>query len=107
MTSGIESLTFASLAPAAVVSGLLVKATTRYRPQMWIGWILSITAFGLLSTLLATDALGKSTGYLVLLGLGIGYVMFVGCGLGLMRQLAPIAVRCTQHRCILFKHPYR
>ena len=107
MTSGVESLAFASLAPAAVISGLLVRATTRYRLQMWIGWILSIIAFALLSTLLATDALGKSTGYLVLLGLGVGYVMFVGWGLGLMRRLAPIAVCCTQHRCILSKHPYR
>ena len=79
--SGVYQLAFASLAPAAIVAGLSVKATERYRPQMWIAWTLVIVALGLMSTLLATDSLGKSTGCLVLLGLGIGYVVFVDRGL--------------------------
>jgi hypothetical protein len=77
VTSGVYQLAFASLAPAAIAAGLSVKATERYRPQMWIAWTLIIIALGLMSTLLATDSLGKSTGYLALLGWGIGYVVYV------------------------------
>ena len=49
----------------------------RYRPQIWIGWILTVVALGLMSTILATDHLSKSFGYMVLLGWGIGYVVFI------------------------------
>ncbi|KAG8221503.1 MFS general substrate transporter [Butyriboletus roseoflavus] len=72
ITSGIYLLAFSSLAPAAVITGLSVKATGRYRPQIWIGWVFTIIALGLMSTISATDSLEKSVGYLVLLGCGIG-----------------------------------
>ena len=75
--SGVYSLAFASLAPAAVTAGISVKATGRYRPQTWIGWIITVVALSLMSTILATDSLGISIGYVALLGLGIGYVVFV------------------------------
>ena len=68
-----------------MVTGISIKLTGRYRPQTWIGWVLSIVAFGLMSTILTTDPLGKSIGYVALLGCGIGYVLFVyPC---LMRQV--------------------
>ncbi|KAH0828699.1 major facilitator superfamily domain-containing protein [Lanmaoa asiatica] len=66
--SGVYSLAFASLAPAAIATGLSVKATRRYRPQIWIGWILIIIPLGLMSTIRATDSLGKPIGCLALLG---------------------------------------
>ncbi|KAH0828708.1 MFS general substrate transporter [Lanmaoa asiatica] len=72
VASGIYSLAFASVGPAGVAAGLSVQVTRRYRPQMWIGWTLSIIGFGLLSTVGATDSIGKSAGYLVLLGWGTG-----------------------------------
>ncbi|KAI9566090.1 MFS general substrate transporter [Boletus coccyginus] len=70
--SGVYSLGFASLAPTAIIIGISVKATKRYRPQMWTGWTLSIVSFGLMSSILATDSLGKSIGYVALLGCGTG-----------------------------------
>lgn len=76
VASGVKTLAFASLAPAAIITGLSVNATGRYRVQMWISWTIIIVALGLMSTLHATDALGKSIGYLLFLGFGIGYVMF-------------------------------
>lgn len=55
--SGVYSLAFASLAPAATITGLSVKPTGRYRPQMWMGWVLTVAALGLMSTIRATDPL--------------------------------------------------
>ena len=79
--SGVYSLAFSSLGPAAIITGISVKATGRYRLQSWIGWTLIVIAIGLMSTVLATDPLSKSIGYAVLLGLGAGFVVFVGSGL--------------------------
>ncbi|KAG8217053.1 MFS general substrate transporter [Butyriboletus roseoflavus] len=72
VTSGVYSLAFASLAPAAILAGISVRLTGRYRPQMWIGWTLAIIALGLMTTVLATDSVEKPVGYLLLLGWGIG-----------------------------------
>ncbi|KAI9566089.1 major facilitator superfamily domain-containing protein [Boletus coccyginus] len=70
--SGVYSLTFASLAPAAIITGLTVRLTGRYRPQMWFGWIIAVVALALMSTIRATDPLEKSFGFVALLGCGIG-----------------------------------
>ncbi|KAH0828709.1 major facilitator superfamily domain-containing protein [Lanmaoa asiatica] len=75
VASGVYAFAFASLAPAAIVTGLSVNATRRYRPQLWMGWALNIISFGLLSTISATDSLAKSIGYLVLLGWGTGMLI--------------------------------
>ncbi|KAF8546205.1 MFS general substrate transporter [Imleria badia] len=72
---GIYSLAFASLAPAAILTGLSVKPIGRYRPQMWIGWTFTVIALGLMSTILATDPLSKSFGYVALFGWGIGALL--------------------------------
>ena len=75
--SGIYVLGFASLAPSALITGLSIKATKRYRPQIWVGWASVIVGFGLMSTTLATDSLGKPIGFMVILGLGAGCVMLI------------------------------
>ena len=72
VVSGIYSLAFASLAPAAIITGLSVKPVGRYRPQMWMGWTVTVIALALMSTIRATDSLAKSFGYVALLGWGIG-----------------------------------
>ncbi|KAF8548720.1 MFS general substrate transporter [Imleria badia] len=70
--SGVYSLAFSLLGPAAIVTGITVKVTGRYRLQSWIGWTIIVIAVGLMSTILATDLLSKSVGYAALLGLGAG-----------------------------------
>ncbi|KAN0082553.1 Major facilitator superfamily domain containing protein [Tylopilus felleus] len=70
--SGVYTLALGSLAPAAIVTGISINVTRRYRPQMWLGWIFMIVGFGLMSTIIATDSIGKSIGYMMLLGCGIG-----------------------------------
>ncbi|KAF8141325.1 MFS general substrate transporter [Boletus edulis] len=73
--SGIYTLCLCAFAPAAILAGLSVKATGRYRPQMWVAWVIVLIAMGLLSSP-ATDGIetgiGTSLGYLVLLGFGSG-----------------------------------
>ncbi|KAG8221194.1 MFS general substrate transporter [Butyriboletus roseoflavus] len=73
--SGIYTLSLCAFAPAAILAGLSVKATGRYRPQLWVAWAIVLIAMGLLSAP-TTDAMGTgigtSVGYLVLLGFGTG-----------------------------------
>ena len=76
--SGIYLLGFSSLAPAIIATGISIKVLGRYRPQIWMGWIFTVVGLGLMSTVLATDSLAKSIGYVTLLGLGMGYVVSVG-----------------------------
>ncbi|KAH0836447.1 MFS general substrate transporter [Lanmaoa asiatica] len=75
--SGVYALALTAIAPGAIGGGLSVNITKRYRPQMWIAWVVTIIALGLMSTLQVTDPIGKSIGYLVLLGWATGYVVFV------------------------------
>ncbi|KAF8443975.1 major facilitator superfamily domain-containing protein [Boletus edulis BED1] len=49
--SGIYSLSFASYGAAAIIIGMTIKATGRYRVQTWIGWIFAVIALGLMSTI--------------------------------------------------------
>jgi hypothetical protein len=70
--SGVLTLGFASLAPAALVTGALVNRTQRYRPQMWFGWCLILVGLGLHSTLEADTSSGRAVGFGVIVGIGIG-----------------------------------
>ncbi|KAF8553816.1 MFS general substrate transporter [Imleria badia] len=72
--SGVYILAFSSAVPSGIITGLSITATKRYRPQIWVGWTIVIVGFGLMSTILATDPLGKSIGYFVIFGLGAGVV---------------------------------
>ena len=89
--SGVYALGFSSLAPSALIAGLSIAATKRYRPQVWIGWPIVIIGFGLMSTVVATDSLGKSIGYLVMVGLGGGCVVFIDRG-PFVLKFSPMAV---------------
>jgi hypothetical protein len=49
ITSGIAIFPFTfTVAPAAVIVGLVVTKTGRYRPSLWIGWFLTTLGMGLL-----------------------------------------------------------
>ena len=70
--SGVLTLGFASLAPASLIAGALVTRTQRYRPQMWLGWVLILVGLGLHSTLTAGDNVARVVGFGVIVGIGIG-----------------------------------
>ncbi|KAF9236868.1 MFS general substrate transporter [Melanogaster broomeanus] len=70
--SGVYGLGGSALAPAAIVSGLLVKKTGRYRPQIWVGWCILLVGLGLMSTLRANTSPAFAVGFSVIVGIGIG-----------------------------------
>ena len=48
-SSGIAIFPFTfTVAPAAVIVGLVIAKTGRYRPSLWIGWFLTVLGMGLL-----------------------------------------------------------
>jgi len=70
--SGVYGLGMSALAPAAIVSGLLVKKTGRYRLQIWVGWGILLVGFGLMSMLRANTSSAFAVGFSVIVGIGIG-----------------------------------
>ncbi|KAJ7907895.1 major facilitator superfamily domain-containing protein [Mycena leptocephala] len=71
--SAVLGLGVAALAPAAIVAGVLVSKTGRYRPQMWVGWGIIILGLGLLSTVRRETPVGRVVGYGVVTGVGLGF----------------------------------
>ncbi|KAF8443970.1 major facilitator superfamily domain-containing protein [Boletus edulis BED1] len=86
--SGVYLLTMSTLAPAAILSGISVKTSGRYRPQTWVGWALTGIALGVMSRIHANEPLGTSFGCLALLGLGIGML----CATSMYPIQAPLPV---------------
>ena len=65
-------LGLATLAPAALIAGVIVNRSHRYRPQMWFGWCLVLLGLGLLTALRAHDNVSRAIAFSVLVGVGIG-----------------------------------
>ena len=63
------------VAPFALICGITVQVTKKYRPANIVGWILSIVGFGVLSLLKADDSVGKWVGYQLLAAMGIGFIV--------------------------------
>lgn len=98
--SGIYTLSLCAFAPAAILAGLSVKATGRYRPQMWVAWVIVLVAMGLLSAPTTNTlgmGIGTSVGYLVLLGFGTGYVRPFVCSF----SHCPSGLFSSQDTCVL------
>jgi hypothetical protein len=77
-----------TLGPVAVLGGLVVQTTGRYRQPMWFGWIAIIIGTALLSRLDENSALSTSSIFQVILGVGMGTVYVAAY----FPVLAPIAV---------------
>lgn len=63
------------IAPSALLAGIVVQVTRKYRPVNAIGWIGTIVGFGLLSTLKADDTTAKWVGYQVVASFGTGIIV--------------------------------
>ncbi|KAF9236871.1 hypothetical protein BU15DRAFT_36301, partial [Melanogaster broomeanus] len=72
LMSGVYCLGASVQGPGGIVSGLLVKKTGRYRPQMWVGWCILLVGLGLMSTLRANTPPALAVGFSVIVGTGIG-----------------------------------
>ncbi|KAL5523988.1 hypothetical protein ACEPAG_8161 [Sanghuangporus baumii] len=56
----------------AIVSGLIVAKTGRYRPVMWVGWSVMTLGLGLLIMLEDDTSIAKQEIWLLVTGLGVG-----------------------------------
>ncbi|KAK0472778.1 MFS general substrate transporter [Armillaria novae-zelandiae] len=63
-----------SAPPFAVIAGISVKVTQRYRPQIWFGWITGIIGMGLLGSTSSTTSVGTVIGFEIIAGAGYGAI---------------------------------
>ncbi|KAI5118065.1 hypothetical protein M0805_006328 [Coniferiporia weirii] len=56
----------------AIISGLIVSKTGRYRPVMWAGWVIMTLGYGLMIMLEENTSSAKQEVYLLIAGIGIG-----------------------------------
>ena len=63
--------------PSGIVSSIVIAKTGKYRPQLWLAWVLVLISTGLLSTLKADTPKVASIGYPVIGGFGLGILMSV------------------------------
>ncbi|EJD03251.1 MFS general substrate transporter [Fomitiporia mediterranea MF3/22] len=56
----------------AIISGIIVAKTGRYRPVMWAGWTVMTLGFGLLIMLEENTSTAKQEIWLLVTGLGVG-----------------------------------
>ncbi|KAA1466939.1 MFS general substrate transporter [Dentipellis sp. KUC8613] len=75
IASGVDCFGIAATAsPTAIITGITVTKSSKYRPQLWFAWSLSLIGCGLLSSLNADDSRAKAIGYQILVGIGIGMI---------------------------------
>ncbi|KAA1466884.1 MFS general substrate transporter [Dentipellis sp. KUC8613] len=73
IASGVDCFGLAfTAAPMAMVTGILVTKSAKYRPQIWVGWALTTLGCGLLSSLDAESSRAKGIGFQLLVGSGLG-----------------------------------
>ena len=76
--SGVDMLATALvIAPFALICGIIIKATNKYRPANIMGWVLTIVGFGLLSLLKADSPVKNWVGFQFLVSAGTGMIVRV------------------------------
>jgi len=71
--AGIDALPITlTTAPSAAIAGVVMTLTLRFRPAVWIGWIMLTVACGLFTLLSPTTTTGERVGYMILMGVGTG-----------------------------------
>ncbi|KAL7284393.1 hypothetical protein ACG7TL_001683 [Trametes sanguinea] len=75
LRSAVDALpTSLIIAPFALVCGIVVQVTKRYRLIQYIGWILIIVGFGLMTLLAPHSTVAQWVGYQVVVNVGIGLI---------------------------------
>lgn len=73
ITSGVAIFPFTfTVAPAAVIVGLIITKTGRYRPSLWIGWFLTTFGMGLLISLNQSTNIPSWIFLSLIAGIGLG-----------------------------------
>ncbi|KAG9044555.1 hypothetical protein FS837_007960 [Tulasnella sp. UAMH 9824] len=82
----------------SIIAGATVVAFNKYRPQNYVGWILTTIGIGLLSMLNASSNKGMYIGFQIIEGFGIG-ILYTAPQFPI---LAPIPVTETAHALAFF-----
>ncbi|KAG8873590.1 hypothetical protein FRB98_008886 [Tulasnella sp. 332] len=73
--SGISVFGLAfTIAPSAVVCGVLVAKLNRYLPQNLAGWTLTTLGFGIMSMITVSSPRSWQIGFQIVLGVGLGFL---------------------------------
>jgi hypothetical protein len=73
LKAGVDALPITlTSAPSAAVAGIVMTLLLRFRPTIWIGWVIITVACGLFTTLSPTSTLAERVIYLLLMGIGTG-----------------------------------
>jgi hypothetical protein len=74
--SAVELLATALVvAPWALVCGIVVQTTNKYRPMNALGWVFITIGFGLLSMLRADSSVGQWVGFQFIAAAGTGILV--------------------------------
>ncbi|KIJ54454.1 hypothetical protein M422DRAFT_41728 [Sphaerobolus stellatus SS14] len=71
-TAGVQLLPLASVGVAAIIGGLTIKKTQRYRPAMWIAWCLTLIGGSLFILIKVDTPVGIIALFCIIYGLGAG-----------------------------------
>ncbi|TFY81266.1 hypothetical protein EWM64_g2741 [Hericium alpestre] len=76
IASGVDVFGLAfSIAPFAMIGGLTIAKSGRYRPQIWFAWVLIMIGSGLLTTVNADTSRARVIGFEIVAGAGLGILM--------------------------------
>jgi hypothetical protein len=87
-----------STPPIAILSGIAVTFTKRYRAQLWTGWLIVIVGLVLLGTTHADTSMAKVIGYEIFTGAGFGVVFATS----LFPVLAPLPLKSVARALAFF-----
>ncbi len=74
--SSVETLPIAVvMTPFAMFCGIIIKVTQKYRPINYLGWILAIVGFGLLTLLRPDSPTAKWAGFQFITAAGTGIIV--------------------------------
>lgn len=92
--SGVDLLGLAmTLSPISIISGISITVFNCYRPQLWIGWSLTVLSMGVMSTLDSRSLRANSIGFEVLAGAGMG----IAYTPTFFPVLAPLSIELNAH----------
>ncbi|KAJ7599216.1 Mfs1.2 [Mycena floridula] len=99
--SGVDMLGISvSVGPSAVLAGVSVTMTNRYRPQLWIGWIILLVGISAFAVRGETASLREAVGIPILIGVGGGML----ASTTYFPVLAPLPVTENAHALAFFAY---
>ena len=89
-----------SIGPSVVVAGLSITIFKKYRPQLWIGWVLLVVGMGSLATLRADSSLAHYAVLPMVVAIGAGIIYAATY----FPVLAPLPVTQNAHALSFFAY---